>query len=175
MHAKRAGLLILLIAGLLALYGSALAGEQWYTRDNTHLRDAATTGGKSLMIVRGGQPVEVLGKSGEWYRVKYGGTTGYIRSDLLVQLSRAGYLPLELGNECPQVEALQERLKDLGYFSGRCNGEFGEDTREAVLAFQKRNRIDADGIAGGATQELLYSSKAKAASEIGRASCRERV
>lgn len=67
---------------------------------------------------------------------------------------------LHNGSQGEKVWKLQERLRDLGYYTGEVDGQFGPGTRDAVIAFQKRNRLDADGLAGEETQKVLYSEDA---------------
>ena len=55
---------------------------------------------------------------------------------------------LHNGSQGEKVWQLQERLKELGYYTGEVDGQFGPGTREAVIAFQKKNGLDADGLAG---------------------------
>lgn len=74
------------------------------------------------------------------------------------------YRYLQLGSRGSDVTKMQQRLKDLGYFSGSVNGDFGADTETAVRAFQKRNGLWEDGVAGEDTQRMLYSNNALAAS-----------
>ena len=59
---------------------------------------------------------------------------------------------------------LQRRLKALGYLSGSADGNFGTKTYRAVRSFQSRNGLSVTGVADPYTQEVLYSSSAKAAS-----------
>ena len=74
---------------------------------------------------------------------------------------------LQLGsNNKAQVKIMQNRLIVLGYLSGTADGDFQATTEAAVLAFQKRNSIYADGVAGPTTLTKLYSSSAKKASEV---------
>lgn len=40
---------------------------------------------------------------------------------------------------------LQTRLKELGYYSGEVDGNFGSGSTAAILAFQERNGLTADG------------------------------
>ena len=68
---------------------------------------------------------------------------------------------LELGSEGSEVKKLQQKLKDLGYLSGSVDGKFGVATEAAVIAFQKNNNLTADGKAGVATLNKLYSGTAK--------------
>ena len=73
---------------------------------------------------------------------------------------------LRLGSTGSQVKILQNRLIVLGYISGTADGTFGETTEAAVAAFQKRNGLDNDGVAGPSTLTKLYSSSAKKAASV---------
>lgn len=59
------------------------------------------------------------------------------------------------------VKDLQSRLYTLGYYQAEIDGQFGAATREAVLAFQRRNGLDADGIVGAETRAILFSPEAR--------------
>ena len=67
---------------------------------------------------------------------------------------------LSVGAKGEEVSKLQQRLKDLGYLDGKVDGKFGGGTKRAVIAFQRKNKLTADGEAGEATQKLLYSDEA---------------
>ena len=54
----------------------------------------------------------------------------------------------------------KERLQVLGYYTDAVDGQFGQGTRDAVIAFQKKNGLEADGYAGEETQRVLYSEDA---------------
>ena len=68
---------------------------------------------------------------------------------------------LERGSKGSEVKKLQNRLKDLGYLDGSVDGDFGEKTEAAVIDFQQNNGLTADGKAGTATQNKIYSDSAK--------------
>ena len=68
---------------------------------------------------------------------------------------------MRTGSKGQEVKDLQTRLSALGYYSGKIDGEFGPGTKEAVTAFQKANGLEADGIVGEETRELLFSVNAK--------------
>ena len=54
------------------------------------------------------------------------------------------------------IVQMQQRLKDLSYYSGSVDGVYGNATRLAVVEFQKSNGLKADGIAGENTQSILF-------------------
>ena len=67
---------------------------------------------------------------------------------------------LKSGSKGEEVRSLQLRLLELGYLDGEPDGIYGPGTKEAVKAFQKRNSLSVDGIAGRQTQTQLYSENA---------------
>jgi len=58
---------------------------------------------------------------------------------------------LRQGSSGPDVTSLQQKLKDLGFDPNGVDGNFGAGTRDAVIAFQQSQGLQADGIAGPAT------------------------
>ncbi|MCR4882333.1 MAG: D-alanyl-D-alanine carboxypeptidase family protein [Clostridiales bacterium] len=69
---------------------------------------------------------------------------------------------LKRGSKGSDVIALQNRLTELGYNPGSVDGEFGPGTEEALIQFQQQNGLEPDGVAGAATNTVLYSSSARA-------------
>ncbi|MBQ9251364.1 MAG: D-alanyl-D-alanine carboxypeptidase family protein [Clostridia bacterium] len=67
---------------------------------------------------------------------------------------------LKSGSEGEEVRLLQLKLIELGYLEGAADSKYGPATKEAVQAFQKRNSLSVDGIAGKQTQTRLYSEEA---------------
>lgn len=65
---------------------------------------------------------------------------------------------LRIGNSGDTVRALQQRLAALGYYTGKIDGSFGTATAQAVTAFQKANKLTADGVAGPKTLSKLSSA-----------------
>ena len=57
------------------------------------------------------------------------------------------------GDSGPKVLALQQRLKELGYWLGAPDGSFGSLTQQAVWAFQKSAGLRRDGVVGPKTLE----------------------
>ena len=71
-----------------------------------------------------------------------------------------GYTTLRQGDQGTAVRKLQQALKNRGYYSGTVDGSYGAATVEAVKDFQKRNGLVRDGVAGPATQTLIYGTDA---------------
>mgnify|MGYP000909574179 CR=1 FL=1 len=67
------------------------------------------------------------------------------------------------GDKNEDILKMQQRLKDLGYFSAEPTGYYGDATLAAVMAFQQNNGLTADGKAGKQTRSILYSDSAVAA------------
>ena len=78
-------------------------------------------------------------------------------------LSPAEGAVMRLNNTGEKVGTLQTKLAELGYYTGEINRKYDEATRKAVTAFQKKNGLKADGVAGGETQNVLFGSGALAA------------
>lgn len=76
---------------------------------------------------------------------------------------------LKLGCNGTDVQALQQRLKDLGYFTATVTTNFGSVTQSAVKALQKAKGLTADGIVGRTTYNAIYAG-APAASPAATAS-----
>ncbi|BAY09818.1 peptidoglycan-binding domain-containing protein [Calothrix sp. NIES-2098] len=72
-----------------------------------------------------------------------------------IQYTTEGLPILRLGNRGSEVGKLQEVLKKLGFLDGDVDGDFGPTTEAAVKAAQSRYGLEADGVAGGGTWEVL--------------------
>ncbi len=72
-------------------------------------------------------------------------------------VSPAAGATIRLNNTGEPVGQLQTLLTNLGYYSGSINKRYDTATRAAVTAFQKKNGLKADGLAGAATRSLLES------------------
>ncbi len=67
---------------------------------------------------------------------------------------------LGLGSEGAEVKQLQENLMKLGYKLPKygADGDFGDETLQAVLQFQKDKNIEQDGIVGPATKACITAA-----------------
>lgn len=92
--------------------------------------------------------------------------TADVRSMLLVTLDPNSTpaptaLLLKLGVKGDEVTRLQQRLRELGYYAGEVDGQYGPGTQDAVIRFQQQHGLDADGIAGESTRSAAYSANAQ--------------
>ncbi|MDO5377529.1 MAG: peptidoglycan-binding protein [Clostridia bacterium] len=67
---------------------------------------------------------------------------------------------LQYGDSGDSVLAAQELLTDLGYYHGKCSGDFLEGTQSAVRRFQKYNNMPQTGKLDAATWIVLFSPAA---------------
>lgn len=88
------------------------------------------------------------------------GSGGSINTSSILQLNSTG----------SNVTALQNKLAALGFYKGEITGHYGEKTRDAVKAFQSKNGLVADGIAGPATLRAISSAKSSGSGSSGSSS-----
>ena len=69
---------------------------------------------------------------------------------------------LKLGSTGEEVRSVQRKLKDLGFYKGSVDGDFGEGTEAAVKAFQKQYGLTVDGKVGRDTMAKLTGARATA-------------
>ncbi|MBM7564675.1 spore cortex-lytic enzyme [Paenibacillus sacheonensis] len=65
---------------------------------------------------------------------------------------------LKVGSSGKDVTELQGRLKFLGYFDGKIDGQFGSGTKQAVTWFQWKFGLKSDGIVGAKTKLKLWEA-----------------
>lgn len=69
---------------------------------------------------------------------------------------------LSLGEHSEVVQAVQNRLFELGYLTTKPDGNYGNDTELAVRMFQSKNDLIVDGYLGPSTRAVILSGEAKA-------------
>ncbi len=62
---------------------------------------------------------------------------------------------LTMGSRGERVALIQQRLKEWGYYSGQVDGVFGRGTYNAVVRFQRQNRLSVDGQVGKKTAAAM--------------------
>jgi uncharacterized protein YgiM (DUF1202 family) len=175
------------------------AGSTAYTADlmavargDTNLRSGmgTTFGVKAKM--QAGEVLQITGSGTgidgmTWFQVtsRLTGTKGYVRGDLLRQLTAAELalystpvdtgiadtsLTLKYGMTGSDVTKLQNALISLNYLTGSVTlGTYDTATTTAVRKFQQANSLTVDGIAGPATLSKLYSLTGTSIGDTGTA------
>lgn len=112
----------------------------------------------------------VVGKD-TWYKIKriYNGIKGlselYSEGITISEAERKYERVLKKGSRGPSVKILQYYLCFLSYFNLKLpyvavDGIFGDETRDAVLAFQSLYGLDVDGIVGRDTWDMNQNAYA---------------
>ena len=147
-----------------------------YTTTNLNVRQKPSASAQVLFTIPSGDMALITGEDDLYYIITYEGQQGFALKqyfkviDGSVNLpavtpapegSAAAYQVLYSGSKGDAVTALQSALKELGFYSGKTDGDFGSGTRAAVVAFQAKNGLAQNGTADGAMQALLYEGKPK--------------
>lgn len=142
-----------------------------FTTASLRLRRQPADSAETLLTIPAGDAVMITGESGNYYIAAYEGKQGYILKGYLGSASGAAvsaatpapsaadsvYPLLYSGSQGQAVTALQQALRELGFYTGKVDGSFGTGTRDAVTAFQQANQLTQTGTADGETQALLYA------------------
>lgn len=86
------------------------------------------------------------------------GVSATVMTQTTENVQAAYALTLKQGSRGTQVKTMQTKLKNWGYYKGAVDGIFGKQTRTAVISFQKKNGLVADGIVGAKTLAALGMS-----------------
>lgn len=68
-------------------------------------------------------------------------------------------IKLEQGSKGEKVKEVQTILKNLGFYGGKLDGDFGEVTSDAVKKFQRSKGLAVDGWIGSVTCKALQTNK----------------
>ena len=83
-------------------------------------------------------------------------------------LFNGNYTAMRTGSKGERVKLLQQALISLKFLSGKADGKYGSATKKAVVAFQKSQKLSADGVAGRKTLVALEKAmKNRDAGETG--------
>lgn len=113
--------------------------------------------------MQGPKTLELLYKKADGTSSSSGSSSGSGTSSGLTRTLRRGYT----GDD---VITVQQRLKELGYYTGSIDGVYGSGSIAAATAFQKNNGLKVDGLTGQSTYAALFSSSAVAAGSSGSSS-----
>ena len=168
---KKSFIAVLLVLVLMLIASSAMAAEGKVTTESGLLmREEPNTTSNAIYTLGKGAKVSILYKDGNWYRITYGkyegfAYAGYIQTDDTILTKKHydnGEYILQKGDSGELVKELQADLKTLGFYKNSCDGNFGDQTKDAVIAFQKANSLTADGVAGTSTLKKIAAQVDKA-------------
>ncbi|MDL2257788.1 SH3 domain-containing protein [Eubacteriales bacterium OttesenSCG-928-K08] len=123
--------------------------------------------------LKGSQGVKIKFMVGDWYFVVAGDQVGYVDRRYLTMTkgTNAAGNQLKTGMEGQEVLRMQTELHERLFLAkADVTGTFGAKTRKAVAEFQEANGIEADGVAGAVTLDLLYDVNNKVTKTIAMAS-----
>lgn len=84
-----------------------------------------------------------------------GVTVGVMNITPSTQTETAYALTLKQGSRGETVKKMQQKLKNWGYYTGKVDGIYGQQTLNAVKYFQRKNKLAVDGIAGPKTLSAM--------------------
>lgn len=152
-------------------------GPQYEKLKKHSKSDAVTTLQNRLMelgYLEIDEPTNYFGSSTEYavilFQRQHGLTQDGVagqNTQVLLFSKEAEHYCLKEGAEGRDVKQLQQQLCDLGYLSEKeIDHVYGATTKAAIQAFQKRNKLSDDGLAGEKTLAKLYSDEARISSAL---------
>jgi len=181
---RQTAALFLVLALCVSLMPGALAASYTGTvnEDKVFFRTKPNTDCAYYCQLNKGTKVSVTGTSGNFYKVSYNGWNGYVMQKFVTlssdaqkslgasqstssfasatAISQLGAAPdyTQRGSTGKSVEKLQQALKIKGYYTGVVDGKFGQNTENAVKAYQKAKGLSQTGKADYATLMKLFGS-----------------
>ena len=190
MRKWKIAIILALLLCLIPLIALAKTGK--VTASSLNIRKSASSDSKVVGTLKEGATVTIKETTGSWYKITANGKTGYVikkyikitsSSDSSKNSSKSSSSKNSSsknsgssdgtcgpGDSGSAVKKVQQRLKKLGYFSGKVDGDYGNATKTAVKNFQKRNGLTANGKVNSKTLAKLNSSSAKKADSSGSSS-----
>ncbi|MDQ0113139.1 spore cortex-lytic enzyme [Paenibacillus harenae] len=86
------------------------------------------------------------------------GTFSLLRSHTNEAAETFSSATLKVGSSGKDVYELQGRLKYLGFYNGKIDGQFGSTTKNAVTWFQWKFGLKSDGVVGAKTKLKLWEA-----------------
>ena len=150
---------------------------QAVTVDSVNLRKKASTDSARLVTVPKDTTLTILAMQGDFLQVTYQTSkktySGYVMTayvdvpaiylggkELAADAeAEKKYTAMSQGASGIAVTALQDALKELGFYSAASTGSYDSATVLAVKAFQKKNSLLQTGIATAELQKLIFEGK----------------
>ena len=150
---------------------------QTVTIESVNLRKKASTSSTRLLTIPKGASITVSAMEGDFLQVTYQTSkksyTGYVLTRYVdvpaVYLggkslaedaeAQKTYGSMSQGASGNAVSALQDALRELGYYSTASSGTYDSATVLAIKAFQSKNGLLQTGIASAELQKLIFEGK----------------
>ena len=164
---------------------AALAKTGKVTAESLNIRKSADADSKVLKVLHEGDKVTIKDTDGGWYKISAGGTTGFVSKKYIKITDSSSGSSSESkknsgksdtkkssgnsdgtcgpGDNGNAVKKVQRKLKNLGYYSGSIDGDYGSGTKTAVRDFQKKNGLNVTGKVNKNTLSKMNSSGPKKA------------
>ena len=102
--------------------------QQYSTTSNLNLRTGASTSTKALLTIPKGKNISLISKHGDWYKVQYASTQGYVSSQYLSGIVSTPTTPTQ-----PQTPPLPPVSSERYSTTSNLNLRSGASTRNKVL------------------------------------------
>lgn len=156
--------------------------------DKVYMRPQASTSSGYIDRLSKGAKVALLDIKGDFYKIRYDGRVGYMMRKFVSvpsgtlsrfkqaiepqstskyakvnSISALGDPPgnVRYGSRGTDVEKLQRALQLKRVYEGVVDGAFGNKTRDALKAYQQKNRLPVTGLADYATISKLFGRVAQ--------------
>ena len=118
--------------------------------------------GKTIGKVEINTKVTVVAEKDDLCKVERNGATAYMKKSTLStsKVSEGKDYVVQYGDKGEAVTKIQERLKELGYFTGTVGGNYLDLTKAAVAAFQDAADLSTTGICDEKTLNAMFSDNA---------------
>lgn len=131
-------IVIMAALGIIALFfinSSFAANTAKVNVETANLRQSADANSKILKQISINEEVEVLEKSGDWYKVKSGNTTGYLRQDLItVEEETQTTIESNTDNSTEELNTNQEQQSEqTTVVTDEKNKQVVEDTKLKIV------------------------------------------
>ena len=123
---------------------------------------------EQLCSIAAGQGAAVYDINGQWCRIEYAGNTGFVPASTLmitepgqktvnwgIAVGALGEVDMNTDSIGDGVLALQDRLRDLGFFDSNSSSVYDADTADAVSAYQYVLGLDVTGSASVELQNAI--------------------
>ncbi len=145
------------------------------TTVTVNMRKGRSASAAYIQSVPKGASITVESMSGEYVYATYKGKSGYLNiAYVQIPLEYLGgstlaqdadahrdYAAVALYSTGANVKALEQALKELGYFTGVADTTCAADTVTAIKQFQRVNSLVQDGVASPEIQQLIFEKGAK--------------